>query len=198
MALSSERTGRRRGQSQTREAIAEAARAQFAELGYERATIRGIAAAAGVDPALVAHFFGPKDALFREVMTLPPQVAEAIAALADGDRETIGRRFAELLVGLLENPRSRPVLLGRIRGASSHEEAAELVREGVTRDLHRLVSALTDDEPEKRGTLVGSQVVGLAFARYVVAIEPLASLSPVELVDAIAPTFQHYLVEPLR
>jgi hypothetical protein len=90
------------------------------------------------------------------------------------------------------------VLLGRIRGASSHDEAADLVREGVTRDLQRLVSAITDDEPEKRAALVGSQIVGLAFARHVVGIEPLASLGAAELVDAIAPTFQHYLVEPLR
>lgn len=198
MALSRERTGRRRGQSQTREAIADAARAQFAELGFDRATIRGIAAAAGVDPALVVHFFGRKDALFRAVMTLPPEVGDAMAALADGDRETIGRRLAELVAGLMANPRSRAVLLGRIRGASSHDEAADLVREGVTRDLQRLVSAITDDEPEKRAALVGSQIVGLAFARHVVGIEPLASLSAAELVDAIAPTFQHYLVEPLR
>jgi AcrR family transcriptional regulator len=197
VTVSRERTGRRRGQSQTREAIAAAARAEFAEVGYERATIRGIAAAAGVDPALVVHFFGRKDALFRDVMALPPGIGDAMAALAEGDHETIGRRLAELVVGLLENPQARPVLLGRIRGASSHEEAAQLVREGVTRDLQRLVNAIDADQAEKRATLVGAQVVGIAFARHIVAIEPLASLTAAELVDAIAPTFQHYLVESL-
>jgi len=77
------RSGRRRGTTQTREAIAVAGRAQFAELGYDRATFRGIAAAAGVDPALVVHFYGSKEELFREVMQLPPAVSDALASLAD-------------------------------------------------------------------------------------------------------------------
>ncbi|SRR6266508_1580967 len=197
MMSSEGRTGRRRGQPQTREAIAAAARTQFGELGYDRATIRAIAAAAGVDPALVVHFFGPKDALFREVMTLPPQMGDALASLAKGGQETIGRRLAELVVGGMENPAARSVLVGRIRGATSNPDAAGLVREGVTRDVERLVSSLTDDQPQKRAALVGSQIIGLVFARYVVGVEPLASMSSAELVDALAPTFQHYLVEPL-
>src|SRR6478735_4170536 len=98
------RSGRRRGTTQTRDAIAVAARAQFAELGYDRATFRGIAGAAGVDPALVVHFFGSKEALFRDVMQLPPALGDALAALADGPREQIGRRLAELVIGALENP----------------------------------------------------------------------------------------------
>jgi AcrR family transcriptional regulator len=196
--MSSERrTGRRPGRPQTKEAIAAAARAQFGELGYDRATIRGIAAAAGVDPALVVHFFGPKDALFREVMTLPPEFGAALAGLAEGGRETIGRRLAELVVRGMENPAARDVLVGRIRGAISNPDAAQLVREGVMRDIQRVVSSLTDDQPEKRAALAGSQLIGMVFARYVVGVEPLASMSPTELVEALAPTFQHYLVEPL-
>ena len=77
----SKRSGRRPGPTTTREAIAEAARRQFAELGYERTTMRGIASEAGVDPALVVRFHGSKDGLFRDVMALPPMVAEAIAGL---------------------------------------------------------------------------------------------------------------------
>ena len=194
---SAKRSGRRPGPTTTREAIAEAARRQFAELGYDRATLRGIAAEAGVDAALVMRFYGSKDALFLEVMALPPVVAEAIASLADGPTATIGRRLAEVIVGMLENPRSRAVVLGRIRSASSHPDAAALVRETVTRDLGRLVAAVTDDEPETRAVLVGSQVVGLAFARHVVRVEPLASLPAAEVIDYLAPTFQHYLVGPL-
>lgn len=195
---SAKRSGRRPGPTTTREAIAEAARRQFAERGYDRATLRGIAGEAGVDAALVVRFYGSKDALFREVMALPPAVAEAMAGLADGPTETVGRRLAEVIVGMLEDPRSRSVVLGRIRSASSHPDAAALVRETVTRDVGRLVAALTDDEPETRAVLVGSQVVGLALARHVVLVEPLASLPAADVVDYIAPVFQHYLVGTLR
>jgi AcrR family transcriptional regulator len=191
------RSGRRRGPTATREAIATAARAQFAELGFDRTTVRGIAAAAGVDPALVVHFFGSKDALFREVLALPPEMGEAMAALAEGPREEIGRRLAYLVAAALENPVTQEIVVARIRGATSHPHAAEVVRETVTRDLHRLASALTDDQPDVRAALVGSQVVGIAFARHVARLEPLVSMSLEELAAALAPTFQRYLVEPL-
>jgi AcrR family transcriptional regulator len=195
---SAKRSGRRPGPTTTREAIADAARRQFAELGYDRATLRGIAGEAGVDAALVVRFYGSKDALFREVMALPPAVAEGMASLADGPTATVGRRLAEVIVGMLENPRSRSIVLGRIRSASSHPEAAALVRETVTRDVGRLVAAVTDDEPEIRAVLVGSQIVGLALARYVVRVEPLASLPPADVIAYLAPAFQHYLVGSLR
>jgi AcrR family transcriptional regulator len=156
--------------------------------------MRGIASEAGVDAALVMRFYGSKEALFREVMALPPAVAEAMAGLADGPRATVGLRLAEALVGMLEDPGSRSVVLGRIRSASSHPDAAALVRETVTRDVGRLVAALTDDEPETRAVLVGSQLVGLALGRHVVRVEPLASMPAADVVDYIAPVFQHYLV----
>ncbi len=194
---SAKRSGRRPGPTTTRDAIAAAARRQFAELGYDRATIRGIAGEAGVDAALVVRFYGSKDALFREVMALPPEVAEAMERLADGPTETLGRRLAEVVVGMLEAPRSRSIVLGRIRSASSHPDAAALVRETVTRDVGRLVAAVTDDRPETRAVLVGSQVVGLALARHVVRVEPLASLPAADVIEYLAPVFQHYLVGQL-
>jgi AcrR family transcriptional regulator len=195
---SGRRSGRRPGPTQTRDAIVRAARAQFAEVGYDRTTIRGIAREARVDPALVIRFYGSKDALFREVMSLPPQAADAIEGLADGPRETVGRRMAELVVGLLENPETRPIVVGRIRSAVSHPDAAALVRETVTRDLARLTRALTDDEPDVRAVLAGTHVVGIALARYVVLVEPLASMRPADVVEYAAPTFQRYLVGPLK
>ena len=191
------RSGRRRGPTQSRDAIADAARAQFAEAGYDRATFRSIASAAGVDPALVVHFFGSKESLFREVMALPPAASEAIAGLAEGPREEVGRRLAGLVIMLLEDPGSRSIILGRIRSASSHPHAAELVRETVTRDLVGLASAITADRPDARAVLVGSHVVGTALARYVVLAEPLASMAPDDVVDLLAPTFQRFLTGPL-
>jgi AcrR family transcriptional regulator len=191
------RTGRRPGPTGTREQIATAAQALFAELGYERASFRRIAATAGVDPALVVHYYGSKEELFRQVMALPPALADALERLAEGPRETVGRRLAELVVGALESPASRTVVLGRIRCATTHPDAAALVRETVSRDLLRLTSALTDDRPEVRAVLIGTQVVGVALARYAVLVEPLASMRPSAVVDVVAPIFQHCLVEPL-
>jgi AcrR family transcriptional regulator len=201
MKMSSEspqKTGRRPGTSNTREQIAAAARAQFGELGYDRATFRGIAAAAGVDPALVVHFFGSKPDLFQEVMQAPPAIADALAALAEAPRDEIGIRFATIVVGGLENPVSRAVLVGRVRSAASHPDAAALVRQTVQRDVLTLTSIASPDQPELRAVLVGTSVVGLTLARYVVCIEPLASLPADEVVAVFAPTFQHYLVEPLE
>jgi AcrR family transcriptional regulator len=195
---SGRRSGRRQGPTTTREAITSAARTQFSELGYDRTTIRGVAREARVDPALVLRFYGSKDALFREVMALPPAAAEALERIADGPRETVGRRLAELIVGLLENPETRAIVVGRIRSAVSHPEAAALVRETVTRDVGRLTSALTDDQPDVRAVLAGTHVVGLAVARYVVLVEPLASMPAADVVEYAAPTFQRYLVGPLR
>jgi AcrR family transcriptional regulator len=191
------RSGRRPGTTQTRDEIARAAQSLFAEVGYDRTTIRAIAAAAGVDPALVVHFYGPKEALFREVMQLPPQVVGTVATLADAPRDEVGRRFAQVIVQLLEQPQSRAIALGRIRSAASHPDAAAFVRETVSRDLTALARSLNDDRPETRGVLLGSQVVGMALARYVVLVEPLASMDSSEVVDLLAPIFQRILVEPL-
>jgi AcrR family transcriptional regulator len=159
--------------------------------------MRSVAAAAGVDPALVVHYFGSKDGLFREVMTLPPQVAAGVSALAEGPVDEIGVRFATLVVGAFSQPASRAILLGRIRGAVSNEAGAALVRDLAAVDIRRVVDALGVDQAETRAALVGSQLVGLAFARYVVGIEPLASMSPEALIAAIAPTLQRYLTGPL-
>jgi AcrR family transcriptional regulator len=191
------RSGRRAGAPETREQIAVAARLLFAELGYERATIRAIAAKAAVDPALVVHFYGSKENLFLEVTQLPPQVADAIARIAEGPRAQMGRRLAELIVGVLENPATQPIVVGRIRCASSHPDAAALVRETVTRDLVRLTGAISDDEPETRAVLIGASIVGTALARYIVVVEPLASFPRERVVELLAPTFQRYLTGPL-
>jgi AcrR family transcriptional regulator len=201
MAMSSPtsggRSGRRRGTTQTREAIVVAAQTQFAELGFDRATFRSIATAAGVDPALVVHFFGSKDALFHEVMKLPPGLAGALTDVVQGPRTEVGRRLAEVIVAAFENPLTQRIIVGRVRSASQHPEAAELVRQAVAGDLQRLTAALDVDQPDVRAVMAGVQVVGIALARYVVAVEPLASMPAARVVELLAPTFQRYLVEPL-
>ena len=191
-------SGRRPGDSGTRAAIEEAARRQFAATGYDRASLRSIAQEAGVEPALVTHFFGSKQRLFTTVMALPFDPAAALPRLLEGDRAGLGRRFAGFVVSVLESPQGRQQMTGLVRAAASEEQAAAMVRALITRDvLGPLADGLGLDQPQLRGALAGSQVVGLVMARYVVRVEPLASLPAEQVVALVAPTLQHYLVEPL-
>jgi AcrR family transcriptional regulator len=191
--------GRRPGTSGTREAILAAARRQFAERGYDRTSLRGIAAEAGVDPGLVSHFFGSKQRLFVEVVEFPFDPAEVLPRVFAGDRATIGTRLAKVIVSLLENPDSRARIIGVVRAAASEPEAARMVRDLLMREIWAPAAELLGaDDAELRMNLVGSQVVGLVMARYVVGAEPLASLPPEALVDAVGPTLQRYLAEPLE
>jgi AcrR family transcriptional regulator len=192
------RAGRRPGDSGTREAIAEAARRGFAELGYDRTTIRGIAEEADVDAALVVHFFGSKQELFLTVMELPFEPEEVVPQLLAGPRSQAGLRLARFAVGMLENPESRNVLAGVLRAAASEPHAARLARELVAnRVAAAFAKSLAVDQPELRANLIASQVVGLIMARHVIRLEPLASLDAESLVEAIAPNLQRYLTRPL-
>ena len=192
------RSGRRPGDSGTREAIRAAAVRLFAEQGYDRTSMRAVAAAAGVDPKLVAHYFGSKQQLFVSVVELPFDPAVVVPAIFAGAREEIGERLASAVVGVLEDPEGRRRLTGLIRAAASEPEAARMVRELVGREVFaRIAEALGVEDADVRASLVGSQVVGLAMARYIVRVEPLASLPPEAVVAAIAPNLQRYLVEPL-
>jgi len=193
------RSGRRPGDSSTRDAIRAAAGRQFAERGYDRTTLRSISAEAGVDPALVAHFFGSKHQLFVEVVELPFEPAEVVAMVFAGERETAGERLARFLVSALEDPEVRRRTTGLVRAAASEPQAAEMVRELMTREvLSRMVEALGVDDADLRASLIGSQVVGLVMARYVVRVEPLASLPSESVVEAVAPNLQRYLSGPVR
>jgi AcrR family transcriptional regulator len=192
------RSGRRPGPSGTREAIREAAARLFAERGYDRTSMRAIAAAAGVDQKLVAHFFGTKQQLFVEVFMPPFDPAVAIPEVFAGERAAIGERVARFLLTVLEDPEGRQRMTGLIRAAASEPEAAKMVRDLISREvLARIVQALDVEDADVRASLLGSQVVGLAMARYIVGVEPLASMPADAVAAAIAPNLQRYLVEPL-
>jgi AcrR family transcriptional regulator len=190
--------GRRPGKSGTREAIAAAAQRQFAERGYDRATIRAIAAEADVDPALVSHYFGTKQELFAAVTDLPWGLDEAMPWIIDGPRSKVGARFAQFFVGVLEDAESRRIVTSMVRAAASEPQAATLVRDLVAeRVLKPIADALESDQPDLRAGLVNSQMVGVVMHRYIVGLEPIASLPPDELARALAPNLQRYLVGKL-
>jgi AcrR family transcriptional regulator len=188
------RPGRRPGASGTREAILLAARARFAEVGYDRATIRAIAVQAGVDPALVMHFFGSKQQLFLAAIELTINPAEAIPAMLEDGLDGLGERLARFYLGMWESPDTRDGVAGILRSAFSHEDAAALLRRFLGSEVFgRLAAGLDGVDAPLRVELAGSHLIGLAIARYVVKVEPLASADPEAIVAAVGPTIQRYL-----
>jgi AcrR family transcriptional regulator len=188
------RTGRRRGGGDTRQAIAEAARRQFAERGYEAATIRSIATEAGVDPALVMHFYGSKEALFAEVVQWPFDPDEAVAELLVGKRSAVGERLARLFVTTWDAEAGRNPIVALLRTALSQEWAARLFRDFLsTRFFGPLAEGLRIDRPELRTSLASSQLVGLGIIRYVMRFEPLASMDSEAVIAVLAPALQRHL-----
>lgn len=192
------RSGRRPGESGSREVILSAARERFARLGFDGTTIRGIAQDAAVDPGMVHHFFGTKDGIFAAAMELPIDAAVVIPALLDEGLDGLGERLLRFFLSLWENPASRLAMSAILRSAVSQERAAALLRGFVGREvIGRLAQRIDRPEPELRATLVGSQLLGLALIRYVIRVEPLASAPAEAVVAAVAPTLQRYLTEPL-
>jgi AcrR family transcriptional regulator len=188
------RTGRRRGGGDTRQAIAEAARRQFAERGYEAATIRSIATEAGVDPALVMHFYGSKEALFAEVVQWPFDPDEAVAELLVGKRSAVGERLARLFVTTWDAEAGRNPIVALLRTALSQDSAARLFRDFLsTRVFAPLAEGLRIDRPELRTSLASSQLVGFGIIRYVMRFEPLASMDSEAVIAVLAPALQRHL-----
>ncbi|MBM9463513.1 TetR family transcriptional regulator [Aeromicrobium sp. YIM 150415] len=188
-------TGRRRGRPRSSEsadrraAILASARTAFAARGFQGTTVRAVAADAGVDPSLVAHYFGSKERLFVATMELPVDPAAKLAGVIAEGPEGLGERLVRTFVSSWDP--HREVIAALLRGAVSGSEASppviEMAREVLVAAIH---SALEGERRELRAELVAAQVIGLGMARYVAAFEPLAS-SPVEdVVAAYAPAVQ--------
>jgi AcrR family transcriptional regulator len=193
------RTGRRPGNPDTRESILDAARAAFADKGFDGASIRAIATSAGVDPALVHHYFGTKDKLFLAAMKSPMDPLELIGAATEGDRDEVGIRFVRLFLRIWDGP-GGAAGVALLRSTVGNEWTTKLFREFVvTQILRRAVPKLGLDEAEGRlrVSLAASQMVGIAMARYVIKVEPLASAPPEAIVAAVGPSLQRYLMDPL-
>ncbi|MFD7917171.1 MULTISPECIES: TetR/AcrR family transcriptional regulator [unclassified Streptomyces] len=180
----------------TQERIRLAAREVFAERGYDKTSVRGIAKVAGVDPALVHHYFGSKDDLFAAAIEVSIEPALVVPAIIGEGPDGIGERLARYFLGVWENPVTRVPLLAVIRSALTHEAAAKVLRGLVLRRLLERVAADLDvPDPTFRAELAASHMVGIAILRYVVQVEPLASADPEKIVALVAPTLQRYLTE---
>jgi AcrR family transcriptional regulator len=193
------RTGRRPGNENTRESILEAARKAFGERGYAGASIRYIATSAGVDPALVHHYFGNKDQLFLAAMRAPFDPGMVLPKVLAGGIDGVGERVVRTLLGILESPAGASVA-AMIRSALQHEWMARMLREFfLSQIVRRIVKHLDIDPAEApaRASLVASQILGLVVGRYMVKLEPLASLPNEVIIKKVGATVQRYLTEPL-
>jgi AcrR family transcriptional regulator len=191
------RRGRRPGGTDTRAELLDAARVEFAQRGYEGATVRVIADRAGVDPAMVNHWFGGKEALFSEVLQLPVNPAEVMTAIMPGDPERLGERIVGQFLTIWDQTGGGPMAT-ILRSIASHDDAARMLREFIGNVMvKRVVAAVAPDRPDLRAGLVGSQLFGMGLVRYVLKLEPLASADHATVIGAVAPNLQRYLTGPL-
>jgi AcrR family transcriptional regulator len=188
------RTGRRPGVSGTREAILDAARRAFAEQGYQRATVRDVAKLAGVDPALVHHYFGTKQDLFVAAVRLPVNPVDQLTAVLAAEPDQVGQRLVETFLSIWDHAAGQSPLLALIRSAVADKDAAAMLREFITEEvLGPIARRLGSPDAQLRATLVGSQLIGLAMARYIIRVEPLASAPSAQVAAVVGPTIQRYL-----
>jgi len=190
--------GRRAGSGgDTRALILDAARAEFAARGYAGTSVRAIARGAGVDPALVHHYFGPKDRVFIAAMDLPLDPDALIADVFAEGAPRAGARLAAKFLGIWEDPGPRERLLAMLRTAMLGDN--EAMREFVTVELTaRLSAGIGTPDAGVRANLCVSQLLGVALTRYILRLEPIASAPAEDLAARIAPTLQRYIDGPAR
>jgi len=188
------RTGRRPGTPDTRDAILRVARRRFATRGYDATSLRGIATEAKVDPALVIHYFGTKEALFIAATGLPAGLPELLAGLA---ALPLHDRVRALVLGylqLVDSDQSRNAFLALVRSAVSNEKAATMLREFLTAELLPVIGRPTGyPDRQLRASLVAAQLVGIAALRHVIRVEPLVRASPDQIVALVTPAVEQYL-----
>ena len=174
--------------------LLQTARRMFAEAGYDHTSVRDIAGAAGVDPALIRHYFGSKAQLFRATMGWPFDPGQIAARITSGDRSEIGARLTQVFLGAWEQPDSRAPLLAILRGAATHEDSATLVRQFLQSQLYPQIAAvLKDPKAELRVDLAMAQLLGIAYLRHILSVEPIASTPIDELTARVAPVISAHL-----
>lgn len=189
---SSRRRGRRPVGEDTRAALLAAAVEVFGEQGFDGATVRAIAARAGVDAAMVNHWFGGKQGLFLAAVEVPFDPTALIEGVLAGDEATLAERVVRTFVMAWDAHRDH--FMAVVRSVASQRTAARLLRDFVTQDvIGRITRAIGADRPDLRTSLCATQLIGLGMMRYVLKLEPLASADVDDIVRAVAPTLQRYL-----
>jgi AcrR family transcriptional regulator len=194
MTTASAPRGRRPGGPDTRREILDAARESFAQKGFSGTTIRAVAAGAGVDPALVHHYFGSKDDLFLACLEMPIDPRRIVPTVFADGLDDAAERLLRLFLSVWDDPEKRLPLVALVRGSLGEGRPLNPLRDALFRLVFRsLRETLPAEDADRRATLVASQMLGLIVARYVLVLEPLASMAEDEVVMWVAPTLQRYL-----
>jgi AcrR family transcriptional regulator len=176
----------------TRRAILGAARATFAARGYEQATIRAVAARAGVDASMVMRYFQSKAGLFTAAVTMDLQVPDLRSVSASHRGELLVRHF----IGRWEDPLHDDEMIALLRTGVTSETVAERLQAVLGQLITEPIAALGNERAAERAALIAAQLLGLALCRYILRFEPLASLPADDVVAAVAPSVQRYLTRP--
>jgi AcrR family transcriptional regulator len=178
-----------------RTAIIGAATTEFASRGYDAVSMRSIARKAGVDPALVHHYFAEKADLFAESIRAPIRPDRVVKEILAGPRDRVGENIVRYLLGALEERSARTRMISLIHTALGQEFAATMLRQFLVREVFKRISdAIGGEDSQLRASLAASQIVGLMIVRYGVRVEPLASASIDEVVAHIGPVIQWHLL----
>jgi AcrR family transcriptional regulator len=181
--------GRRPGQPETRELIRQAARERFMADGYEGASLRSIAAHGGVDVALLSYYFGSKRDLFAAAMSLDINPADIVEAVLAGDPATLPERMLRGMLALWDEPASGEPLRTVLREAAGDAAMSRLAAEMIEHEIIRPVAhAIGGEQALQRATAACTQMGGILLTRYLLRIEPIASMTPDEIVQAIEPS----------
>ncbi len=188
------RTGRRPGTPDTRDTILAAARRGFAVRGYDATSLRSIASAANVDPALVIHYFGSKEGLFIAATGLPAAIPGLFRDLAALPRQDFVQALVCGYLELVDSDSSRNAIIALVRSAVSNDKAAAMLREFLTAELLPVITGLTGQpDAQLRASLIVAHLIGIAMLRHVLRVEPLAKATPGEIVGLAAPAIEQYL-----
>lgn len=179
----------------TRAEIVQAARTEFSDNGYDSTSMRAVARRAGVDAALVHHYFADKADLFAATVEVPLRPDLLVREILRGPRDAIGVTIIRTIVTQLDSRPTRDAMLGLLRTALGHEFAARMLRQFMVREvLGRVASELDAPDAELRASLAASQIIGLIVARYGIRLGALAEATPDEVVARVGPIVQWHLL----
>jgi len=178
--------------------ILKAASKEFAHAGFEGTSLRSVARRASVDPALVHHYFKDKSDLFIQTMNIPVNPGDIIGQAVTAPLDELGYALTRALISTWRKPAFRTPAIAMVRGLISSNNATKILKPFIQKEVFsRIGSRLPEETADARIAMVASQFIGLIITRYVVGLEPLASMDDDQVIELVAPTIQRYLTGDL-